>query len=58
MARLDRDVKGNDQEEPTVILLFVMRCRAWVDSHPRTGWYIAGVSTLNVVLNLLNLFLH
>jgi hypothetical protein len=29
--------------------------RDFIDSHPRLGWWIAGVSTLNVVLNVVEL---
>jgi hypothetical protein len=29
---------------------------SWIECHPRTGWYIAVLTTLNVVLNLLGLF--
>lgn len=28
----------------------------WIDCHPRVGWYVAGLSTLNVVFNILDLF--
>ena len=28
----------------------------WVDTHPRTGWYVAALLTLNTVLNVLDLF--
>lgn len=27
----------------------------WMDCHPRTGWWLAGIGTLNVFLNLLDL---
>jgi hypothetical protein len=27
---------------------------AWIEVHPRTGWYIAIMATLNVILNLLD----
>ena len=30
-------------------------CINFVDGHPRTGWYIVVVLTLNVVLNVLDL---
>ena len=26
----------------------------WIDCHPRTGWYLAVILTLNFVLNLLD----
>lgn len=28
----------------------------WIDDHPRIGWYLAALSALNVLLNLLDLF--
>lgn len=31
-------------------------CIAWIDRHPRLGWYLFLINFLNVVLNLLNLF--
>lgn len=34
------------------------RINCWMDAHPRTGWYVALVSSLNVLLNLANLFVH
>lgn len=34
------------------------RIGCWMDRHPRTGWYVAGMSTLNVVLNLIAIFSH
>ena len=34
---------------------FVVRIVAWLDCHPRTGWYVAVCATINVVLNILNL---
>lgn len=30
-------------------------CLDWLDTHPRTGWYIAVMVTANVVLNILDL---
>lgn len=44
------------------------KCKAWCvkrkaaalrffDFHPRLGWYIAGVGTLNLLVNLLDLFM-
>lgn len=30
----------------------------FVDEHPRTGWYIAVLMTLNTVLNLAALLVH
>lgn len=34
---------------------FVLYCVAWLDCHPRTGWYVAACVTLNVILNVLSL---
>jgi hypothetical protein len=28
----------------------------WIDSHPRLGWYIAVVVTLNLVVTVLQVF--
>ena len=30
----------------------------FVDEHPRTGWYIAALMTLNTLLNLAALIVH
>lgn len=30
----------------------------WMDCHPRTGWWLAGIGILNVALNLLDLVVH
>lgn len=35
---------------------FGQRVSAWVDCHPRTGWYISALLLLNTVLNLIDLF--
>lgn len=35
----------------------VQRCIAWVDRHPRLGWYLAALGVLNLVLNLLQVIL-
>lgn len=26
----------------------------WIDEHPRTGWYIASFTTLNAILNTID----
>lgn len=44
IARIYRRVKG-----------LVLRCVCWLDTHPRTGWYVATMVSVNVVLNILNL---
>jgi hypothetical protein len=31
------------------------KCRDFIDSHPRLGWYVAFLASLNVVLNILDL---
>jgi hypothetical protein len=31
------------------------RCVAWIDKHPRLGWYLFALNFLNVVLNVLDL---
>lgn len=28
----------------------------WIDAHPRTGWYVAGMVTFNFLLNLADAF--
>jgi hypothetical protein len=32
----------------------IRRCVDFFDTHPRTGWYIAFMATVNVILNLLD----
>lgn len=34
----------------------VKRFVAFIDSHPRTGWYIAAVVTMNLLISIFNLF--
>lgn len=31
-------------------------CLVWVDAHPRTGWYVAIVLTLDFMLSILDIF--
>lgn len=55
MPQAAPNVKGvpqGDREHRTL----VQRCQDFVDRHPRTGWYIAIMATLNVILNILDLF--
>lgn len=57
MTGRSRDVKPKDGK------LARMRCRfddlkCFIDAHPRIGWYIAGLATINTLLNLLDLFVH
>lgn len=32
------------------------RLLSWIEAHPRTGWYIAAVSTLNLLVTISHLF--
>lgn len=32
------------------------RTISWVDSHPRTGWYLMVLMTLNLLLSVVDLF--
>lgn len=34
---------------------FVKETIQWIDFHPRTGWYVALVVTLNLMVNILSL---
>lgn len=37
--------------------MFCRECWLYkIDSHPRVGWYVAGVSTLNLILQVINIF--
>jgi hypothetical protein len=57
MARDDRHVK---QDPAGGNPGFAERCREgffdYIESHPRTGWYIAAIATLNLLLNLVDAF--
>lgn len=33
----------------------VKRLVHWIDRHPRTGWYVAVVVTVNLAVSILNL---
>ena len=44
MARPDPDVKPDSRRALI----------AWLDAHPRTGWYCAFILTLNFILNLMD----
>lgn len=33
----------------------ISRLAAWIDCHPRTGWYLAFVGTINVLLTFATL---
>lgn len=41
----DRDVKGLGE-----------KFLEWIDRHPRTGWYISAVATLNLIVSVVGLF--
>jgi hypothetical protein len=45
-------------EDDCVKITFKQRTLDFMDAHPRTGWYIAIASSINVLLNLLNLFVE
>lgn len=47
MTDMDRDVKG-----------YRRRVENYLDSHPRTGWWLASIGIINVVLNLLDLVIR
>jgi hypothetical protein len=51
MAHSDEDVKTRSDN-------WRERCLDFIDCHPRVGWYIAGISTLNVILEILQLVHH
>jgi hypothetical protein len=46
VADEERDVKRSRREQ----------CLAWIDSHPRVGWYWTVLLILNTILNFLDLF--
>lgn len=40
---------------------FSRRLAAWIDAHPRTGWYVAGwafLVSLNAIIGFFDLLLH
>lgn len=43
------DVKSSAGKNPGPIL-------RWIDAHPRTGWYVSLIVTLDLVLNLIDVF--
>lgn len=51
MAHRDREVKPLTDRINASVLGFV-------DSHPRVGWYVAALTTLNTILTLIGLFHH
>lgn len=48
MAQTTPNVKPDPDEDSRGSLV------AWIDKHPRTGWYCATFLTANFVLNLLD----
>jgi hypothetical protein len=42
-------------EQRNVKLTVWVKCLGFMQDHPPTGWWLAGLGTLNVVLNLLEL---
>lgn len=56
MAQRDRDVKSDPGHRQPLVVVVIDRCRCWIDRHPRTGWYVAALSVLNVILNLIQIF--
>jgi hypothetical protein len=54
MARDDRNVKSDPAG--TNLAALIERCLTWIEYHPRTGWYIALLATLNFFLNLVDAF--
>lgn len=55
MAQGNPPVKENPQGHRDNRTL-VRRCRDWIDNHPRTGWYIAFMVTLNFIVTVAQLF--
>jgi hypothetical protein len=53
MARDDRNVKSDPAGAKRGL---VRDCLDFIDNHPRLGWYIALLATLNFGLNVLDLF--
>lgn len=51
MTRDDRNVKPAGRK-----LRPLGRTLEWLEDHPRTGWYIAVLATLNFFLNLIDAF--
>lgn len=51
VAQPDPNVKS--EKKPRVLK---DRLLSWVDSHPRVGWYLCFIATMNLLLNLLELF--
>ena len=57
MARNDRNVKPDPAgTNPGVAERCVRGFFAYIETHPRTGWYIATLATLNFFLNLIDAF--
>ena len=59
VAHQDPDVKSDEAPRPPPddsCLGLRERLIRWIDCHPRTGWYLCIIATLNLLLNLLDLF--
>lgn len=47
MADCDENVKGLGR-----------RIQEYLDCHPRTGWWLASIGVINIILNLLDLVIR
>lgn len=56
MAQASRDVKSDPGHRSDGPVGLRDRCLGFIDAHPRVGWYVAIISTLNVILNLVQIF--
>lgn len=48
----ERPVKGKKAGRKPVF----ERCMSYIDRHPRLGWYVAFMSTINVLLTLAQIY--
>lgn len=42
-------------DPPCDVKTFRRRTAEWIDCHPRTGWWLAGLMFVNTILNVLDL---
>lgn len=57
MASRDPHVKRPPPDQDCGWLRYQARvCVAWIDKHPRLGWYLFALNFVNVVLNVVDLF--
>lgn len=57
MAPDSPDVKRPPPENPCGTWRYRRdQCIAWIDEHPRLGWYLAIMSLINIALNVADLF--